>query len=262
MRGRPIQRAESVCLYRRRYRGLCQGSRRQCLPCGRGQGHGGLGQGERQALRAGGSRPSAGSSTTARKFVEREIKRGRKYDAIIMDPPSYGRGPNGEVWKLEEDLYGFVKLCAGCSVRQSTVRHHQFLHHRPGPLSAGISFRHVLFPQKYGGHTDCGELGLPVTDIGIGAALRRNGSLASGGLSHWKLPFEVTGCVHFSTTKPRSGSAHPWCSSSLDLTIEQGTFVVILGHNGCGKSTLAKHFNAILLPNLGEVMVYGMDTRG
>ena len=47
----------------------------------------------------------------------------------------------------------------------------------------------------------------------------------------------------------------------LDLTIAQGTFVVILGHNGCGKSTLAKHFNAILLPNLGEVMVYGMDTR-
>lgn len=47
----------------------------------------------------------------------------------------------------------------------------------------------------------------------------------------------------------------------LNLTIAQGTFVVILGHNGCGKSTLAKHFNAILLPNLGEVMVYGMDTR-
>ena len=47
----------------------------------------------------------------------------------------------------------------------------------------------------------------------------------------------------------------------LDLTIEQGTFVVILGHNGCGKSTLAKHFNAILLPNLGEIKVYGMDTR-
>ncbi len=46
----------------------------------------------------------------------------------------------------------------------------------------------------------------------------------------------------------------------LNLTIAQGTFVVILGHNGCGKSTLAKHFNAILLPNLGEVMVYGMDT--
>ncbi len=47
----------------------------------------------------------------------------------------------------------------------------------------------------------------------------------------------------------------------LDLSIDQGSFVVILGHNGCGKSTLAKHFNAILLPHLGEVMVYGMDTR-
>lgn len=46
-----------------------------------------------------------------RKFVEREIKRGNKYDAIIMDPPSYGRGANGEVWKLEDNLFEFVKLC-------------------------------------------------------------------------------------------------------------------------------------------------------
>lgn len=48
----------------------------------------------------------------------------------------------------------------------------------------------------------------------------------------------------------------------LNLTVEQGSFVVILGHNGCGKSTLAKHFNAILLPSGGEIFVYGMDTRG
>ena len=46
------------------------------------------------------------------KFVEREIRRGRRYDAIIMDPPSYGRGPTGEVWKLEESLYPFVELCS------------------------------------------------------------------------------------------------------------------------------------------------------
>jgi len=45
------------------------------------------------------------------KFVQREIKRGHKYDAIIMDPPSYGRGSNGEVWKLEDNLFDFVKLC-------------------------------------------------------------------------------------------------------------------------------------------------------
>ena len=47
------------------------------------------------------------------KFVEREIKRGRRYDAVIMDPPSYGRGPSGEIWKLEKDLFPFLKLVSG-----------------------------------------------------------------------------------------------------------------------------------------------------
>ena len=47
------------------------------------------------------------------KFVEREIRRGKQYDAIIMDPPSYGRGPGGEVWKLEQNLWPFVSACAG-----------------------------------------------------------------------------------------------------------------------------------------------------
>lgn len=47
------------------------------------------------------------------KFVQREIRRGRRYDAIIMDPPSYGRGPSGEVWQLEEKIYGLLDLCAG-----------------------------------------------------------------------------------------------------------------------------------------------------
>ena len=46
-----------------------------------------------------------------KKFVQREIKRGRRYDAIIMDPPSYGRGPNGEMWKIESELYSLVTLC-------------------------------------------------------------------------------------------------------------------------------------------------------
>ena len=46
-----------------------------------------------------------------KKFVEREIRRGRKYDAIVMDPPSYGRGPNGETWKLESELFTLIELC-------------------------------------------------------------------------------------------------------------------------------------------------------
>ncbi len=48
-----------------------------------------------------------------KKFVQREIRRGNRYDAVIMDPPSYGRGPGGEMWKIEENLYPFVELCAG-----------------------------------------------------------------------------------------------------------------------------------------------------
>lgn len=48
-----------------------------------------------------------------KKFVEREIRRGRRYDAVIMDPPSYGRGPSGEVWQLEDQIYDLVELCAG-----------------------------------------------------------------------------------------------------------------------------------------------------
>ena len=46
-----------------------------------------------------------------KKFVQREIRRGNRYDAVIMDPPSYGRGPGGELWKIEDSLYSFVRLC-------------------------------------------------------------------------------------------------------------------------------------------------------
>jgi 23S rRNA (cytosine1962-C5)-methyltransferase len=59
------------------------------------------------------SRPIRWIVDDCRKFAEKELRRGKRYDAIIMDPPSYGRGPTGEIWKLEDSLYGFLELCAG-----------------------------------------------------------------------------------------------------------------------------------------------------
>lgn len=96
------------------------------------------------------------------KFVQREQRRGNTYDAIIMDPPSYGRGPGGEMWKLETDLYRFVESCAAILT--------------PKPLfflinsyTTGISatvLTNVLsmaLKNKHGGTISSGEIGLPIT---------------------------------------------------------------------------------------------------
>ena len=66
--------------------------------------------------------------------------------------------------------------------------------------------------------------------------------------------------LHYSYPDPESGRQHI-VFDGLRLAVEAGSFVAVLGHNGCGKSTLAKHFNAILLPEGGSVAVYGMDTK-
>ena len=101
-----------------------------------------------------------------RKFVEREIKRGRRYDAIIMDPPSYGRGSSGEVWKLEKDLYGFVKLCAG--VLSDDPLFVIINSYTTGLAPSVVGYiSDSIFSAKYGGHTEPGELGLPVTASGL-----------------------------------------------------------------------------------------------
>lgn len=68
---------------------------------------------ENMALSGLADRPVRYIVDDCRKFVKREINRGRKYDAVIMDPPSYGRGANGEVWKIEQDIADFVQLCEG-----------------------------------------------------------------------------------------------------------------------------------------------------
>ncbi|MBQ1805596.1 MAG: class I SAM-dependent methyltransferase [Oscillospiraceae bacterium] len=100
------------------------------------------------------------------KFVEREIRRGKTYDAIIMDPPSYGRGPGGEVWKLEENLFPFVKLCA--RVLSDKPLFVIINSYTTGLAPSVLGYMlHLLVASKYGGHVTWDELGLPVTETGL-----------------------------------------------------------------------------------------------
>ncbi len=100
------------------------------------------------------------------KFVEREIRRGRQYDAIIMDPPSYGRGPGGEVWKLEKDLWPFVSLCA--DVLSDAPLFVLINSYTTGLSPSVLTYiTESIFTKKYGGKSEAQELGLPVTDSGL-----------------------------------------------------------------------------------------------
>ena len=99
-------------------------------------------------------------------FVEREIKRGRRYDAVIMDPPSYGRGPSGEIWKLEKDLYPFVKLVAGVLSDEPLFFIINSYTTGLAPSVLTCLLKTVIEP-RFGGHTESDELGLPVTDSGL-----------------------------------------------------------------------------------------------
>ena len=100
------------------------------------------------------------------KFVEREIRRGRTYDAVIMDPPSYGRGPSGEIWKLEEDLFPFVELVAG--VLSDSPLFFLINSYTTGLAPSVLTYLlETLVARRHGGHTDSQELGLPVTATGL-----------------------------------------------------------------------------------------------
>lgn len=99
------------------------------------------------------------------KFVAREIRRGNKYDAIIMDPPSYGRGPSGEVWQLEEHIYDLVDLC-------SKVLSDNPLFFALNSYTTGLSpsvmeyLLGVTIGKKYKGKVTSDEIGLPVKESG------------------------------------------------------------------------------------------------
>ena len=100
------------------------------------------------------------------KFVEREIRRGKTYDAIIMDPPSYGRGPTGEVWKLEENLYPFVELVSG--VLSDNPLFIVMNTYTTGLAPSAVTYiMETIISKKFGGHTESQELGLPVTETGL-----------------------------------------------------------------------------------------------
>lgn len=100
------------------------------------------------------------------KFVQREQRRGNTYDGIIMDPPSYGRGPNGEVWKLEEQLYPLVELCV--PVLSENPLFFVLNSYTTGLSPAVMEYLlGVLIQKKFGGRVSSDEIGLPVTESGL-----------------------------------------------------------------------------------------------
>ena len=100
------------------------------------------------------------------KFVQREQRRGNTYDAILMDPPSYGRGPGGEVWKLEEQIYPLVAECV-------KLLSDDPLFFLINSYTTGLSpsvMQYVLgtlLPKHIGGTLTADEIGLPVTNSGM-----------------------------------------------------------------------------------------------
>ncbi|MBE5884718.1 MAG: SAM-dependent methyltransferase [Lachnospiraceae bacterium] len=100
------------------------------------------------------------------KFVEREIRRGNKYDGIIMDPPSYGRGPKGEIWKIEESIWSFIELTA--QILSEDALFFLINSYTTGLQPAVLSYMiNTAITKRFGGHVEAEEIGLPVTKSGL-----------------------------------------------------------------------------------------------
>ena len=101
-----------------------------------------------------------------KKFAERELRRGHKYDAIIMDPPSYGRGPNGEVWKIEDEIFDLISLCVKLLSDEPLF----FLVNSYTTGLSGSVMKNICkltVAKKYGGVITADEIGLPVKNSDI-----------------------------------------------------------------------------------------------
>lgn len=112
------------------------------------------------------------------KFVQREIRRGNRYDAVIMDPPSYGRGPKGEIWKIEDNIFELICLCSQllCDAPLFFL-----INSYTTGLQAGVltyMLESVLTP-RFGGHTLSDEIGLPVSSNGLCLPCGASGRWAS-----------------------------------------------------------------------------------
>ncbi|MCQ2506563.1 MAG: class I SAM-dependent methyltransferase [Lachnospiraceae bacterium] len=100
------------------------------------------------------------------KFVEREIRRGNLYDGIIMDPPSYGRGPNGEVWKIEEKIHELLEVCT--KVMKDKPLFLILNSYTTGLQPAVLSYLiNITFGKKFGGKVEASEIGLPLKDSNL-----------------------------------------------------------------------------------------------
>jgi 23S rRNA (cytosine1962-C5)-methyltransferase len=93
------------------------------------------------------------------KFVSREIRRGKKYDGVILDPPSYGRGANGEMWKIEDDLFDLLKLISGVLSDEPLFVLLNLYTAGLAPSCAGYMLS-IIFKEKYGGTVESDEIGI------------------------------------------------------------------------------------------------------
>ena len=100
------------------------------------------------------------------KFVESEIRRGNKYDAIIMDPPSYGRGPKGEIWKIEDSIFPFIELTM--DILSDDPLFYLVNSYTTGLQPAVLTYMlSMTIKKKYGGEVESSEIGLPVSGNGL-----------------------------------------------------------------------------------------------
>lgn len=112
------------------------------------------------------------------KFVEREIRRGNRYDAIIMDPPSYGRGPKGEIWKIEENVYPLIQLCS--QLLSDSPLFFLVNSYTTGLQPAVLTYMISTALTRFKGTVTASEIGLPVQSNGLVLPCGASGRWSSG----------------------------------------------------------------------------------